>query len=317
MAVQPPATGNLSLFKPSHVSHLNRAYRCHGRWAGLLFGRNVSSEAEIDGAVAAATALRTFAKGSWLLPLAVAADAPTAIKLAKRGVALAMPSVPPLPSQGADALSGHAAGSSVGGGPSTAVRWAQMVVEGYEPMRQMLASSYYRPAASRSWCRLSCASYQHRTSDTRSADCPSPLLSGLIVVRALLSPTMTGTRMRQCRLSPLSMHAPATPTPCCAGRLSRRWPMAHAACTGRARGSAHPSVRPSSACWPRLTRCLIPGNPTVHRAALSIPVYHPRVSYHVLCAVPFVDLLSCALVCLHQTAHRRMGKYFRRRCNAD
>ena len=132
VAMEPAAAAASTPLAPEDVAAYNRAFRCHGRWAGLVVGRNVSAGASADAAVAAAAALRTFAKGNWLLPFASAASASVALELGKRGLPLAMPAVP----------------SYAGGGEgeaTAAITWAQAVVQQYEPMRAMLAASYVRP----------------------------------------------------------------------------------------------------------------------------------------------------------------------------
>lgn len=111
------------VLSPADVAAINRAYRCHGRWGGLLLGRNVSSAAEQHATQAAAAALRTVAKGNWLLPLATAASASVALALGRGGVPLAMPSTP-----------------RVGG--RSAAAWAQAVAAEYAPLRAMLGASY-------------------------------------------------------------------------------------------------------------------------------------------------------------------------------
>ena len=114
-----------SFLEPLDVVKLNRAYRCHGRWAGLVLARRVNDTAATSAAVVAAAALKTYAHGSWLLPLTTTSSAKLALELGERGVPLAMPSVP----------------HSTPGGES-AIAWAQAVVAQYEPMRAMLAASY-------------------------------------------------------------------------------------------------------------------------------------------------------------------------------
>ena len=51
------------MFSPAEVVSLNRQYRCHGRWGGLLLGRNVSGAAEQQATLAAAAAMRTVRRG--------------------------------------------------------------------------------------------------------------------------------------------------------------------------------------------------------------------------------------------------------------
>jgi len=76
----------------------------------------------MDAAAAATAAMRR--SGSWLLPMATAADAASALALGRRlGLPVAMPVAP----------AADAAGS--------AAAWARRVVVGYEPMRAMLASA--------------------------------------------------------------------------------------------------------------------------------------------------------------------------------
>jgi len=118
-----PGEASGDAFSPAEVVALNRKFRCHGRWGGLLLGRNVSSAVEQSATLAAAAALRTVGRGSWLLPLATAASASAALVLGRGGVPLAMPSTP--------AVGGH-----------SAVAWAQEVAGTYAPLWQMLGSSY-------------------------------------------------------------------------------------------------------------------------------------------------------------------------------
>ncbi len=126
-AIVEPATnassGEDGLLSPSDVLALNRAFRCHGRWAGLMLAHLADDALVRNSTVAAAAALRTFAQGSWLLPFATASNVSATLELGKRGVPLAMPAVPAV-------------------GAASAVAWAQAVVEQYEPMRAMLAASY-------------------------------------------------------------------------------------------------------------------------------------------------------------------------------
>lgn len=110
-----------AVLAPSHVTALNRAFRCHGRWLGLMLANNVSSSQQVSDSMAAASALRR--EGYWLLPMATAADTQVALAMGRDGMALSMPSTPPL----------------VEGG---AIAWAQAVAAVYNPMRLMLAASY-------------------------------------------------------------------------------------------------------------------------------------------------------------------------------
>ena len=67
VAVEPSPSGEASggeAFSPAEVVSLNRQYRCHGRWGGLLLGRNVSSAAEQQATLAAAAAMRTVGRGT-------------------------------------------------------------------------------------------------------------------------------------------------------------------------------------------------------------------------------------------------------------
>lgn len=121
--VEPADATPAGYFSPSDVLSLNRAFRCHGRWAGLLLARDADDTSARNATAAAAAALRTSGQGSWLLPFAIASSASAALALGERGVPLAMPSVP-----------------AVGG--TDPVAWAQAVVARYEPMRAMLAASY-------------------------------------------------------------------------------------------------------------------------------------------------------------------------------
>ena len=126
------ASAVASVFTPARVVALNRAFRCHARWAGLMLGSNVSDTSQTDGVVAAGAALRTYARGSWLLPFVGTPHPATAIDLGDRGVPLPMVEVPPF----------------VAG---TAVSWAQDVAARYEPLRQMLAASYRYDAVRKIW----------------------------------------------------------------------------------------------------------------------------------------------------------------------
>ena len=138
VAVEPaPRAPTLSA---SQVAELNRAFRCHGRWAGLLLARDASN----DGARADGAALRVASRGAsldqvaaplgamrrsgnWLLPLATARTAEVALALGAAGLYLAMPQAPPFPG---------------GATAARAANWAQQVALGWEPMRAMLARSY-------------------------------------------------------------------------------------------------------------------------------------------------------------------------------
>ena len=55
--------GGGGVFSPAEVVSLNRQYRCHGRWGGLLLGRDVSGAAEQQATLAAAAAMRTVGTG--------------------------------------------------------------------------------------------------------------------------------------------------------------------------------------------------------------------------------------------------------------
>ena len=125
------ASAVASVFTPARVVALNRAFRCHARWAGLMLGSNVSDTSQTDGVVAAGAALRTYARGSWLLPFVGTPHPATAIDLGDRGVPLPMVEVPPC--------------------RGTAVSWAQEVAARYEPLRQMLAASYRYDAVRKIW----------------------------------------------------------------------------------------------------------------------------------------------------------------------
>ena len=143
VALEPSSHVSSAALSPMDVVVLNKAFRCHGRWAGLTLARLVNgSKASMDAAVAAAASLRTFARGSWLLPLTTTTSAKAALELGQRGVPLSMPSVPSATSA---AFQPPFASSPSTGPPtrSSAVAWAQAVVGQYEPMRAMLAASYY------------------------------------------------------------------------------------------------------------------------------------------------------------------------------
>ena len=122
---EPGQAGVLSM---ETVVDVNHAYRCHGRWGGLVLGKNVCTSAMKASALAVSYALRAEGRGNWVLPIATACDADAAISMGKGGVPLAMPSV------------------TIATG-STAVQVAQAAASQYEQMRQML-SRYWEPVHS-------------------------------------------------------------------------------------------------------------------------------------------------------------------------
>lgn len=130
VAVEPSAAdGAAAALSPADVLALNRAYRCHGRWGGLLLGRGVggapgATQVPQQAALAAAAAMRTVAQGGWLMPLATAASAADALALGRAGLPLAMPSTPAV-------AKGMAA-----------TEWARAVAAEYAPMRDMLGAAY-------------------------------------------------------------------------------------------------------------------------------------------------------------------------------
>ena len=131
-----PAVGS-EVLSASQVLAINSAFRCHGRWSGLVVGRNLDGDvSQLDATAAAAAALRR--SGRWLLPFASASNASAALALGKRGLAFAMPAVPAY----TGAINAAASRSSGGGDVDSAERWAQAVASQYQPMRQMLAASY-------------------------------------------------------------------------------------------------------------------------------------------------------------------------------
>ena len=139
-SVVEPAS-SVDVLAPSDILAINQAFRCHGRWLGINLGTNVSGTGrQLDRVAAAAAALRR--SGRWLVPLASAHSASTALELGARGVAFAMPSVPPFTgAQGDDTQDDTA----MDGGATTtrlAEAWAQAVARNYDPMRKMLSRSY-------------------------------------------------------------------------------------------------------------------------------------------------------------------------------
>lgn len=172
-AVEP--TEEAAVMRPSEALAVNRAFRCHGRWLGLMVARNASgSGRSLDAPIAAAAALRRT--GRWLLPLASALDAPSAIELGQRGIAFAMPSVPPFAGLDAATRTAKAAEETDAeeeagneGGKAGAARasevttararnisaaeaWAQSVARRYDPMRRLLAASFVpRPTSPGQW----------------------------------------------------------------------------------------------------------------------------------------------------------------------
>ena len=132
-----------NLLTPSDALAINSAFRCHGRWSGLLVGTNLSlDKRQLEGAFSAASSLRR--SGHWLLPLASMTSAAAAIELGMRGVSFPMPSVPLF-----TASASHApwAQGKTTAQETAAQLWAQAVANEYDPMHRMLASSYVPDAA--------------------------------------------------------------------------------------------------------------------------------------------------------------------------
>lgn len=75
-------------------------FRCHGRMGGLVLATNSSDSAAV---AHAAKALRTTARGPWLLPFAAAQSGVDAVALGEAGVPMAMPSVSPVVGTATDA----------------------------------------------------------------------------------------------------------------------------------------------------------------------------------------------------------------------
>ena len=120
--------GNASVLTAQSVVDINHAYRCHGRWGGLMLGKNICTGAMVASALSASRTLRGEGRGNWVLPMATACDAGAAISMGKGGLPLAMPSV------------------TIAEG-RTAIEVAQAAVAQYEQMRQML-SLHWEPVRS-------------------------------------------------------------------------------------------------------------------------------------------------------------------------
>ena len=85
-------------FTREALADLTGTYRCHGRFGGFMIAKNVSgsdgTSADFAAAAAGAAALRTVARGWWLLPFATTSSGDSAVSLGDAGVALAAPAVP-------------------------------------------------------------------------------------------------------------------------------------------------------------------------------------------------------------------------------
>ena len=140
------ASSRRKVMRPSEVLSINSAFRCHGRWAGMLLGVNLTTAPEEVGAALAATA--AFRRsGRWLLPMASTQTANASLTLGRHGLAFAMPAVPrftafaraPAAAQGSNVVDEAA---SLPLATNTAEAWAQEVAALYDPFRRLLSASY-------------------------------------------------------------------------------------------------------------------------------------------------------------------------------